>query len=116
MIKKLMVSAGLCLALASPALSGAADALIGNTVVTTIDGADTQWIFNADGTFKSTAPNGQAGSGAWTLTGDQLCVMPTGGDKLCTQVPAGKAAGDSWQTTNNQGQSFQMSIIAGRKS
>jgi hypothetical protein len=98
----------------------------GNTVVTKSEktGATSKLMFNADGTYTIAAMDakGQPVSfgGAWTAKGDgTLCLTP--------QLPAGSpgagttcsplskhAVGDSWTVTNDQGETFDVSIVAGR--
>ena len=100
----------------------------GNTV-TTKDKATGQMsslMFNQDMTFtgKTTGANGQPVSytGTWMLEdgGKTICITP--------QVPAGTPnppgascsplqthnVGDSWTITNDQNQTFDVSIVAGR--
>lgn len=126
------ILAGLC---AGAALLGAGPAWAGdpmvntyaNTVVTTAEpgGATTDMLFNKDDTYTAdtTGPDGKPlhYSGHWSLkdAGKTIC--------LTAQVPEGAkappascspleehAVGDSWTVTNDQKQSFKVSIKAGR--
>lgn len=113
-MRKFVLMAAALIAAANAAIAATPEAFFGNTVVTTMDGASTKWLFAKDGAYTITAPDGSAGSGAWMLAAGQLCVTPQGGDKLCVAMPADKNAGDSWQSTNSAGQTFTTSIVAGR--
>jgi len=98
-----------------------------NTVVTKDRGTgqSSTLLFNQDMSYtgKTTGPNGPVTySGTWSLRdgGKTICLAPT--------VPAGTAnpptpncsplaahnVGDSWTVTNDQNQSFDVSITAGR--
>jgi hypothetical protein len=114
MRKLIIATFAACVAMSGAAWAGALDPFFGNTIVTTIDGANTLWLFEPDGTFTFVTPDGQGGAGAWAFANNQLCVTPAGGEMLCTQVPEGKSAGDSWESVNNAGQNFTMTIQAGR--
>jgi hypothetical protein len=108
-------------AYADDALSSA----YGNTVVTKSakTGATSKMMFNQDGTYTVSAVDakGQPVSfgGTWAAKADAVCMTP--------QLPAGSpgagttcaplqkhAVGDSWTTTNDQGETYDVSIVAGR--
>jgi uncharacterized lipoprotein NlpE involved in copper resistance len=100
----------------------------GNTVLTKdrASGQSSSLFFNADGSYtgKTMDAKGQpvAYAGTWSLKDDgkTICLAP--------QMPAGTAnppapscspleahkAGDSWSVTNDQKQTFDVSITAGR--
>jgi hypothetical protein len=99
-----------------------------NTVLTKdhASGQSSTLLFNQDMSYtgKTTGANGQpvSYSGSWSLKdgGKTICLAPT--------VPAGTPnaptpscsplsahnVGDSWTVTNDQGQTFDVSITAGR--
>lgn len=97
------------------AAAGTTDAFLGNTVVTVVDGASTRWFFEGDGTYAIRTDDGQSGAGVWSVSNDVLCVTPAGGQPLCAPMAPGKGVGDSWQTSNDAGQTFTISIVAGRR-
>ena len=79
-------------------------------------------LFNADGSYSAntTGPDGKpfAYKGKWMLkdNGAMICLSPT----LPNPPPAScsplqmHAVGDSWNVTNDQGESFAVSLTAGR--
>lgn len=79
-------------------------------------------LFNADGTYSAntTGPDGKpfAYKGAWTLkdNGAAICLTPT----IPNPPPAScspltkHAVGESWSVTNEQGETFDVSMTAGR--
>lgn len=116
-MKRLALTALVFAALASPAHAKTTmDAILANTLTTQgADGATTRWHFNADGTFRMTAPNGQAGTGTYTSDASKFCVTPQGGQQACVApAPEGKGVGDSWQTKDAGGNAVTVSIVAGR--
>jgi hypothetical protein len=115
-------------------ISGAAlaDDPMANTyanTVTTVDkatGAKGSLLFNQDGTY-SAAATGQDGKpnsymGKWMLkdADKTICLTPNPPPDAKTAPPTScsplekHAVGDSWSVTNDQNQSFDVSIIAGR--
>ncbi len=98
----------------------------GNTVVTKDEktGATSKMMFNQDGSYtvSTVDAKGQPVSfnGSWTAgDGTKVCMTP--------QLPAGSpgagttcaplqkhAVGDTWTTSNDQGETFDVSIVAGR--
>ena len=114
-------------------LSGAAYAAdpmmntYGNTVVTTDEatGQTSKLMFNKDNTYtaEATGKDGKAMSyaGHWSLKDDgkTICLAPDApaGAKAppasCSPLES-HAVGDSWKVTNDQKQTFKVSIKAGR--
>ena len=99
----------------------------GNTVMTKSEktGAAAKLMFNADGTYTASATDasGQPVSygGAWTLkdSGASICLTPklpagTPGSAPSCSPLVKHAVGESWTTTNDQGETFDVSIAAGR--
>jgi len=87
-----------------------------NTIVVTSEsGAETRYFFNQDGTFTGIAPGGSTMAGRWTVTGDQLCLIPPNGQApSCTTVEADKNVGDTWQQTGSNGAPITVTLQAGR--
>jgi hypothetical protein len=98
----------------------------GNTVLTKSEktGAASKMMFNQDGTYTVSATDSKGApvsfGGAWVAKDSgTVCLTP--------QLPAGSpgagttcsplskhAVGDSWTVTNDQGETFDVSIAAGR--
>jgi hypothetical protein len=99
----------------------------GNTVTTKSQktGAVGSLMFNADMSYmaKATDPKGQPVSygGAWSLKdgGATICLAPKlpanspGSAPSCSPLQK-HAVGDSWTVTNDQGETFAVSLTAGR--
>jgi hypothetical protein len=99
----------------------------GNTVVTKShkDGATGSLMFNQDMTYmvKSTDAKGQPVSyqGTWLLkdNGSTICLTPNlpanspGAGTACTPLTKHNV-GDSWTTTNDRGETYDVSLTAGR--
>jgi hypothetical protein len=111
-IGALSLSCGLLMA--GPALADTVSNFYGNTVETTMDGATTKWHFDADGKTKATLPDGVVAPGAWVMKNGQFCVTVGANPESCTAVQDGKNVGDTWSATNSAGQSFTVTIKAGR--
>jgi hypothetical protein len=99
----------------------------GNTVTTKSakTGATGTLMFNADGSYNAgaTGPDGKpvAYQGKWTLKdgGATICLSPQlppnspGAGTSCSPLMK-HAVGDSWSVTNDQGETFAVSLTAGR--
>lgn len=99
----------------------------GNTVTTKSQktGAVGSLMFNADNSYmaKATDPKGQPVSygGNWSLKdgGATICLAPKlppnspGSAPSCSPLQK-HAVGDSWTVTNDQGETFAVSLTAGR--
>ncbi len=119
-IRDLALAAVLAGALISPAL---ADDLMANTYANTVttvnkaNGAAGKLLFNADGTYTGSGagPDGKsvAISGTWTASGGNICLSPAGGKTSCSPL-AMHAVGDSWTVTNDAGETYDVSLTAGR--
>ena len=98
-----------------------------NTVTTKSEktGAVGKLLFNADGTYTASATDAKGQpvnyGGVWTLkdSGATICLAPKlpagspGSAPSCSPLSK-HAVGDSWTTTNDQGETFDVSIVAGR--
>ena len=99
----------------------------GNTVTTKSakTGASGSLMFNADGTYgaSATGPDGKPVSyqGKWTLKDDgaTICLAPElpantpGSAPSCSPLQK-HAVGENWSVTNDQGETFAVSLTAGR--
>jgi hypothetical protein len=87
-----------------------------NTIVVTPAGSDAgaRYLFEADGTFTMTAPDGSAVNGAYAVNGDQICLTPEGGEQGCTTYVGDKNVGDSWTQTGIDGSEITVTLEAGR--
>lgn len=108
-----------------------ADDPMSNTYANTVTtksaktGAIGTLLFNADGTYSAatTAADGKPVSykGAWTLKDDgaTICLAPQlpantpGAAPSCSPLVK-HAVGDNWSVTNDQGETFEVSLTAGR--
>ncbi len=95
-----------------------------NTVTTKSQktGAAGTLLFNADGSYSAstTGPDGKpvAYQGKWSLKENDatICLSPTLPNPpptSCSPI-ATHAVGESWTVTNDQGETFDVSITAGR--
>ncbi|MBL8531261.1 MAG: hypothetical protein JNK94_05960 [Hyphomonadaceae bacterium] len=106
-------------ALAAACMSGAAfadtiGAAANNTVVITYpNGASVNYHFNEDGTFQAHSANGHV-TGAYEITGDQICLTPAGGQRACTPYQAQRGVGETWTQTAADGSTITVEIRAGR--
>ena len=90
----------IALSIAATLLAGVAhandtmDAMIGAEVTYSYsDGTVVTAYYSADGTYSTDS----VGGGSWTIDGDELCIETDAGQSGCTQLEAGKGAGDSWE-------------------
>ncbi len=83
--------------------------LAGNGLqIETTSGAILVVTFTADGRYQTSAGH----AGAWTLDGNALCTTREGASaSSCGELPAGKKLGDSWATTDGNGNSVTASIV-----
>jgi hypothetical protein len=111
--------------------SARADDPMSNTYANTVStkdhatGATGALMFNADMTYtaKATGSDGQPVSygGTWSLKdgGNTICLTPNlppnspGGGTSCSPLQK-HAVGDSWTVTNDHGQTYDVSLTAGR--
>lgn len=84
-----IIALGTTLAMASDT------ALQGQTVKVASERGETTYVFNEDGTFKSTGA--AAGEGLWHVEGTKVCVQPSGGQKECEIEAKDANPGDTWQ-------------------
>jgi hypothetical protein len=114
MKKFLFAVAAATVMMASTAIADTVNAFYGNTVETVMDGATTKWHFDADGKVKATLPNGTVAPGSWAMKDGKFCVTVGQAAESCTAVSDGKNVGDTWTATNSAGQTFSVTIKAGR--
>jgi hypothetical protein len=116
-MRLLVVSAfAAALLVAGAASAGTIDAVVANTLTSTdASGVTTTYLFNGDGSYTVTLPDGSGGSGAWRVSGSQFCFTPAGVEEICVAAPPeGKGPGDSWPAAAPDGSPLTVSIIAGR--
>lgn len=83
------------------------DAMIGSTVVYSYaGGASVAAYYAADGTYTTDS----AGSGSWSMSGDELCIKTDDGKSGCTTLADGKGKGDTWQGVDAFGNPVTISI------
>jgi len=86
------------------------DVLVGGEKlkITTTSGATVLITFAANGTYTTSSGS----SGAWTINGDQLCTVRAADNaSSCGALPSGKVLGDSWATTDGNGNQVTASIV-----
>lgn len=116
MFRKLAAAALVIGVLAAPALADTMRNAIGNTVTTTgSDGATVKWYFADGGQFSMKTPDGAVVAGTWEQKDGKICVTPAGGSAQCADAVEGKNVGDSWTTTNGQGQTITVALLAGQQ-
>ena len=110
-----------------------ADDLMSNTYANTVSttnkgtGVKGSLLFNADGTYtgKGTDASGKAVQypGHWTVNGGNICLtidMPANAPaNMAMPKPSCSplvkhAVGDTWTVTNDQGETFDITLTAGR--
>lgn len=76
--------------------------------VTSASGAIFTVTFSSNGQYQASTGS----SGSWTMTDNSLCTTRVGATTPnCGLLPAGKVLGDSWQTTDGNGNAVTASII-----
>ena len=116
-MKKFAFAVAIMAALAAgPAFAQTINNAYGNTVaVTYADGRAASYFFNEDGTFTGIAPGGTTMRGRWAIEGEELCLIPPGGQApTCTHLEADKNVGDTWTQTGSDGSQITVAITAGR--
>jgi hypothetical protein len=89
------------LALAVPAAADTIDEIVAHGMILTIQGQDIDVTYTADGKF--TAADGQV-TGAWRKDGAKMCSTSNfDPNETCTEFPADKKSGDSFDITNPMG-------------
>jgi hypothetical protein len=121
-------AAGLCLATSAALADDPMADTYANTVTTknVKTGQTGMLFFNSDGTYnaKATTPDGKAVEypGKWLVKDDgkTICLTPTlppdaPNPAVTTCSPlVGHHVGDSWNVTNDRGDTFAVSMTAGR--
>jgi hypothetical protein len=105
------------------ATSALADDLMANTYANTVvtkdsKGMTSSLLFNQDGTYtiKATGPDGKPVQipGKWTFKDDGKTIcLAAAAPPSCSPLQA-HSVGDSWTVTNDQNQTFNVSLTAGR--
>lgn len=83
------------------------DAMIGSAVVYSYAGGATiTAYYAANGKYSTDS----AGSGSWSMSGDELCIKTDDGKSGCTTLAPGKGKGDTWQGVDAFGNPVTISI------
>ena len=100
-MRKTLIAA-LALALfAGPAFADTLQEVTTRGIVLTAGGMDIDVTYTPDGKF--TAMDGQV-TGTWRIDGAKLCTTSNfQPEESCTEYPAGKKSGDSFEVTSPQG-------------
>jgi hypothetical protein len=103
-MRKLLIGAGLALALTAPAFADTLREVTTKGTVLTIEGiGDIEINYKPDGTWAADFM-GMALTGKWRIDGDKLCsTSDLAPDEECIAYPAGKVSGDSFPVTGAQG-------------
>lgn len=90
------------------------DSTYGNTItVAAPDGTVVvSYFFNEDGTFSMSGADGTEADGTWALDGTNLCVV-IGEQTSCSEIEDHNV-GDSWDETDEEGNTMTISIVEGR--
>lgn len=100
---------------AGAAHAGTIENAVGNTItVTTPDGAQIRYHFEADGTFTAHLPDNSTIAGAWANQDENVCLTPAGGSAQC--YPSGDYnVGDTWTLPAPDGSAgASLTMTAGR--
>jgi len=113
--RNLMLAASL--AAAMPALAGAMDGVIGNTLKLTTRGHTIAYMFRADHSLTALVGGRTRMEGKWRLAGDTLCLRLgmqgiMGPETCIPAIPSDKGPGDQWDMTVN-GTTTHAQIVAG---
>jgi hypothetical protein len=102
-MKKILIAAGVTLALAAPAFADTLQEVTTKGVVMSVQGMDIPIAYKPDGTF-SVEVQGQSITGRWRIDGTKLCTTSTmSPEERCTEYPTGKHSGDSFEITGAMG-------------
>ncbi len=101
---------------AAPAAADTIENLFGNTLLVTYpSGTVERFFIDADGTFTMEMYGERIDQPIrWTRDGDQFCVVLEGRDPDCSDFPADKTIGDTWEVARPDGQIALYEIVAGR--
>ena len=111
---------GVIIAVSTLAFSGVAfaeelmESTFGNTVTVAIEDGTVvvSYHFNSDGTFAMAQADGSTADGTWALDGTNLCVT-IGEETSCSEIEDHNV-GDSWDETDENGNTMTISIVEGR--
>ncbi len=111
-----ILATGLTMFAGAALAQDAMDVTYGNTVtVTDVEGTLlASYFFESDGTFTLTTASGDSAPGTWAVNdADELC-MTMGEETGCNPLDGNRAVGDSWDDTDEDGNTITVSIVAGR--
>lgn len=103
MLRKVITVTALAGLLAAPALADTLANVTTKGVVMSVQGMEIPVSYKPDGTF-SVDFQGQSISGKWRVDGSKLCTTSEmAPDERCTEYPAGKEPGDSFEIAGAMG-------------
>jgi hypothetical protein len=108
-MKKLAICLAAAAVLAAPALADTLQHVTTKGIVLEIQGMAIPVTYNADGTLSGEAM-GQAFGGAWRIEGSKLCSSTDFTPDSCTEYPADKVPGDSFEVTGADGSVAKVTI------
>ena len=102
-MRKLIIATALAVGLAAPALADTLEAVTTKGVVISMQGMEIPINYAADGTFSGEAM-GMPFEGNWRIEGASLCTTSDfAPDESCTEYPADKGPGDSFDIEGAMG-------------
>lgn len=124
-MKRILLGSAIAL-LATPVFAGTMDSTFGNT--TTVTNTKTNGVltmhFEPDNTYTATGTSADGQpvevSGTWKIEDDKICTQPNapeGGEapaETCADHIDGKNPGDTWEITDNNGDTLSVTITEGR--
>jgi hypothetical protein len=98
---RILLAAAAIASLATPAFADTIDEVVKHGIVLSIGGMDIDVAYTSDGKF--TAMDGQV-TGTWKRDGAKMCTTSNfQPEESCTEYPADKKSGDSFELTSPQG-------------
>ncbi|MDZ4381761.1 MAG: hypothetical protein U0942_10515 [Parvibaculum sp.] len=118
-MKAILATGTVLFALTAASASMAATALdsaVGNTVSVSVDGKETRYYFNDNGSASLATSTGEADVGTWKENNGQLCVSwQSGGGEQCVALQGGDVGvGQKFSFTNAEGAQREAVILDGK--
>lgn len=99
--------------IAAPASADTLESLFGNTLTVSYPSGNIErFYFDADGGFTMVMQGAEIPA-RWAREGEAVCILMQGAPPQCSEFPAGKAVGDSWEAEGPNG-AVRYEISAGR--
>lgn len=103
-MRRVLLSATIALALASPASADSLDVLYRNTLtLTSAQGGVTTVLLAEDGKFEQTNARGMWAAGFWTQKDGRFCMTARGESEICFPLENQKSVGDTWEINGPTG-------------